>query len=131
MRLTLVVLNQLVDTLALDCAGGSLAIYAADPRQRPLEEPLVTVPLPVTAFPPAVDGRAIAERLPSVEIAATGEATWAQLLNNANILLADLRVRQQDDPNAQRGDLLLDRTDLQRGGRLELTGFVLSVPVRT
>lgn len=134
MRLGLDLRNRLVDAMASQLSGGMLALYDGRPALKvsttAWQDPLVVVMLESPAFGPSADGTATAPDLAPAPIQRTGEATWAQLLAADGSVLADLPVRTLDDPNAQPGDVLLDRTDCQQGGSCQLTRLTLTLPMQ-
>lgn len=134
MRLAPAVLNRLVETLATECAGGTIAIYDGDPPSSPLDpvptfrDPLVSLRFQSPAFSPAKDGRALAKILEPQGIANTGEASWARLAGDDGDVKADLIVRSKDSPEAREADIVVDRSDFHRGGICTLSSVVLRLP---
>ena len=82
------------------------------------------------AFTPAVAGVAEANPLPATIVLATGEATRAQLITSSGEALAEVAVRAMDAPDAELGDIFVDRTDFHRGGTCVLERVTVSLPLR-
>lgn len=121
MRLTTATVNRIVDDLASRLNGGALVIYNGSQNE------LVRVPLDSPAFESAVDGIAVAIDLPESVILATGEGSRAQWQTAQGEGLADLVVRGVDAEDADAADVLLDRTDFQRGGMCSVSRATLSL----
>jgi ethanolamine utilization microcompartment shell protein EutL len=127
MRLTAAAANDLTNRFATQLAGGSIVIYAG-PRpadmQVGLQRQLVRVTLNAPAFSLAKDGAAVGYPIPLGIIAEEGKATWAQFVTASGQVLADGTVGT--DPT---DDVVLTSTNLQRNGTVELTQFVLRLPM--
>lgn len=130
MRLSTEELNRIVNDLASRLDGGLLAIYDGASFTDPSSflDPLVVVPLPSPAFDAAVDGQAISFELAPADTIRTGEAGTARLVTAAGDVIADLSVRARSDQNADLADIVLDRLDLHRGGRVVTGQIVLVMP---
>ncbi len=128
MRLTASAANDLTDRFAAQLSGGSIVIYAG-PRppdmQAGLQRQLVRVTLNAPAFTQAKDGAAVGYPIPLGIIAEEGKATWAQFITASGQVLADGTV----GTDAKTDDVVLTSTNLQRNGTVELTQFVLRLPM--
>lgn len=119
--------NLLAEALITAVGDGQLVLYGSLDYSAASE--LVAIPLPYGIFSQPTAGQAsLINPLLPVTIGQSGDAVTAELLTRDGSTVATMRVRSVDDPNAERGDLILDRTDLQRGGRFELSRFDLTVP---
>lgn len=122
MRLAEKTANRIVNELAARLNGGALVIYNGS------QDELVRMPLESPAFESAVDGVAVALELPESAIIATGNASRAEWQTAQGERLADLVVRAVDADDADTADMLLDRTDFQRGGLCIVSRATLSLP---
>lgn len=135
MRIVDTVINDLVNDLGFKLSGGSLEIYDDTPPASPktalplFRVPLVVIPLGAPAFEPAIDGRAQGILGNPVTIQATGDATWARLKDALGNTIADIDIRAVDAEDAHEADLMMDRIDLHRGGRLATGGMTLRLPL--
>lgn len=124
MRLSVATADLLVNTTASQLTAGSLVIYGDDEGQ-----PLVVIPFQTPAFNLAADAHAVALDLPATLIQASGRATRAQLVTAEGQLVATLTVKAQDDRDVADADVLVDRTDFQRGGMCAIGRVVLRLPL--
>lgn len=123
MQITALLADRLVNTFADALSGGRLVVYAGNSP-----EPLALQPFDSPAFPPAVYGVAVTEELAPSFILKTGEARLAELQTASGDVLALVAVRRFDDPKAEAGDVLVDRTDFHQGGLLTLARVTLTLP---
>ncbi len=120
MRLTVETQDRLVNDTAMRLSGGSLVFFTDD------QEEIARVHMPVPAFLPSREGRAISLDLPESQIAETGLVGWARLETPSGDVVAELTVgTAESDPPP---DVLLQRLDFHKGGRLTVTAPILSMP---
>jgi hypothetical protein len=131
MRLKSPARDQLLTAFASRLNAGSIVIYPVNPATNPLTEPLIIVRFASPAFRPAVEGRVLAHDLTQTPVIRTGEAKFAELVTADGEAIGDARVRAVDDVEATNGDILLDRTDFQRGGMVTLASVTLSLPLQS
>ncbi len=127
MRLTPAMRDWLIDRVAQRLNAGTITILAAGDAD---DGVLVSIPFQSPAFEPARNAVAVSHDLPPSVNVATGEARRAQLATSTGEVIADVPVRSVDDPNSDPGDVILDRTDFQRGGVCTLTRVTLALPLR-
>lgn len=125
--------NAMIDLVAASLNGGALVILSGSRPQAPekaldFQQELARIPLPSPAFNVAVGRQAMGHELPETEIAVSGEASWAQLVTAAGRVVSDLLVRTQDADDADEADVIVDRIDLQRGGKFKpVTPLILTL----
>lgn len=126
MALTSTAENGIVDDFAAKLTDGFLAIYEHEPVPETQEVPLVVQPL--AGFQPADQRVAVSHELSPTVIQRTGTAKWAQLVSSTGEVFSIVRVRQMDDPQAEAGDVLVERLDFHQGGLLTLARLTVTVP---
>lgn len=108
--------------------AGHLNLYSGSRPKTPdagLELQALLVSIPLTAFTASVGTLTTTAFTPEL-IQATGEARWAQLLASDGATLGDLTVGTLGrDPSP---DVILDRTDLQKGGTCVLERLTIVLP---
>ncbi len=124
MRLTVDVVNGVLDQIATSLNGGALVFSTVEGA---FQQELVRIPLPSPAFTKAFDGQALGHALPEMPIAVTGEAATARLETAAGHVVADLTMRTEDAADAAMADVLVDRTDFHRGGICRVAPLVLTM----
>jgi hypothetical protein len=134
MRLTVPERNRLVNEMAMRLTGGALVVFSGTRPTTPetalgFQQELARVQ--VASFALAETAVAVLDPIPETVIAVSGEASWAQWQTSSGEVLADVLVRAVSDPDANDADMLLDRTDFQRGGLLMLSRATLSLPRAT
>lgn len=133
MRITVAMANRLIGELAYQLNAGSLVILDGARPSKPdaslaFQPVLVSIPFQTPAFADPVDGAAVAHDLPPQAIAVSGDAGFAQLHTATGQVVADLTVRAVDAQDADQADLLLERTDFQRGGLCTISRLTLRLP---
>lgn len=124
MRLTLAMADWLVDRVAQRLNSGTITIRQVDTL------PLVSFDFQADAFQPAVQAVALANTLQPSVVSATGRAAFADLATSTGEVIAEVSVRSAEDPDAEEGDVIVDRTDFHRGGVCVLERVTLTVPLR-
>lgn len=104
--------------------GGLVAIYAGSPPRTPFQVPLVTVPVDgyVLTSPTAAEVSTA-----TGVIAHSGTAGWAALLTLSGDVKAILTVTDDQDPQADQRDMVLNRLELHYGGILTLSPITVRV----
>lgn len=128
MKLSMDVVNGLVDDLSFKVSGGQLTFYDTDPGAT-FTEALAVLTLRAPAFEPAVNGRSQVLPLEPVKIAKTGIARSARLTTASGALVAIFSVAEAGTEAAIEADIVMDRLDLSRDGLLAVRGWSLRLPV--
>ena len=113
-------------------SGGSLELYAGSrprlPDTNTLPNTLVRLQLEAPALIPSDAAQASIPGPLVAEIIATGDVGWARLLRADGTIEADLVVKAENADDASIADVLVSRTDLQRGGICTITVLTVSLP---
>jgi hypothetical protein len=125
MRLSLPMVDVLVDTLAARLNGGALHIYDATNQ---LPQLLVAVPCGDPAFESSRGGLAQAMPFPLTRITASGEASYAEWRSADDALVAELDVMSADDLGANQADVIVERRRFEQGGVCAITRAWLRLP---
>jgi hypothetical protein len=88
------------------------------------QELLVTLTFAATAFGAASSASAAANAIGSGTVAATGQATWARLVNSGGTAVADATV----SATGGGGDIQVSGVDFGAGGTVSLSSFTISQP---
>ncbi len=125
MQITPSVASALLTTFTRPLSGGSIEIYAGSPPSG-IQDRLTSIPLARPAFAVNEQGHAVALGVLSSVILVSGTAGWAQLLSGDGEVVADLTVGTDSG-----SDLVVDRTDFQRGGTCTLDAVTLRLPLQS
>lgn len=133
MRFTDDILNGWLNDLTAKLAGGRLSFYSGDRPSSPTSPvgafaELVSLRLQSPAFRPAVGGRATGFLPEKVVILQSGQVTWARLSTATGEPAADLLVATPSSAEARYADVIIERADLQSGGKFSASSMVLIFP---
>ena len=132
MRVSTFAADRTLDYFAAQLNGGALELYdgpmPGDDEALAFQPLLAKHVLETPAFTPSLNVRVTAYGFPNqTVILATGEARWARLVKGS-LVVANLTVGLKQADPADDPDVILDRTDLQRGGICRVDQLSLTWP---
>ena len=131
MRLSTVALNGQIEQFIASLDRGTLELYSGSmpsPYAETFPDLLVSLPLKAPAF--VADGSGMAEINGPIEslVLRTGELGWGRLIDARSRIIADVVIKASGSEDVETADLVVNRTDLQRGGLCIVDQLTLTLP---